>query len=308
MSQVIALVPARVGSKGIKHKNFRRFDGPLTLTSIAVGCAITAGCDIVAVSSDAQPAAPDWLPAHPSRPWIRRPAELASDTAPMLAVVQHALEAIPGEPDDVIVLLQPTQPFRKPEHITEAIRLLRETQADSVVSVVPLPLTHSPDFAQTIHKGRLTGWLQHFDVVDDGGCDCEPQCSWHAPQRPALSRRQDARPAYIRDGTCYTFRRETVTKYRTIYGRYCVPLVIHPNDTCQLDDESDWLNVVERWEKREALPGVRSRETSSGLLQERDLHTEARCDMSPVSDCDGGQATTGSDGCRSMSEMPTSSR
>jgi CMP-N-acetylneuraminic acid synthetase len=43
------------------------------------------------------------------------------------------------------VLLQPTQPFRKPEHVQQAIQLLQETQADSVVSVVPLPLTHSPD-------------------------------------------------------------------------------------------------------------------------------------------------------------------
>jgi CMP-N-acetylneuraminic acid synthetase len=81
----------------------------------------------------------------------------AQDDTPMIEVVQHA------EPDprdrglDIIVLLQPTQPFRTPEHVQQAIRLLQETQADSVVSVVPLPLSHSPMLYNSIETTKY-GW------------------------------------------------------------------------------------------------------------------------------------------------------
>jgi N-acylneuraminate cytidylyltransferase len=147
----------------------------------------------------------------------------------MLAVVQHALKAIPGAPDDIIVLLQPTQPFRTPAHVTEAIRLLRETQADSVVSVVPLPLTHHPAFVCGFTADQLWGFDHSLY------------------ERP--TRRQDVSPVCRMDGTVYAFRRQTVTEHGSIFGVECRPLLIDPADSCELDTMLDWEHVQQRWKQ-----------------------------------------------------------
>lgn len=164
--------------------------------------------------------------------WIRRPAELAQDDTPMIAVVRHALDAIPGEPDDIIILLQPTQPLRKPKHVQEAIRILKETQADSVVSVVPLPLTHDWTFQLRMDAfGKLVPWI-HRDWTH------LPTC------------RQEVIQSYIRDGTVYAFRRRTVVQHGNIYGRDVRPLLIDPADSCELDTELQWDALEKRWQAR----------------------------------------------------------
>jgi CMP-N,N'-diacetyllegionaminic acid synthase len=146
----------------------------------------------------------------------------------MLAVVKHALQQLPGAEDDIFLLLQPTQPFRTADHLREAVRLLRETQAESVVSVVELPLTHSPDMLGLIVGTRLVPWNEQ---------------GWP-------TRRQEATPAYKRDGTVYAFWRRTVSRAGDIYGCPCVPLIIPPEQSCELDTESDWREVERRWKER----------------------------------------------------------
>lgn len=171
-------------------------------------------------------------PAYRIGHWIRRPAALAQDDTPMLAVVQHALGLIAGAQEDIIVLLQPTQPFRTPQHVREAIVLLESSGADSVVSVVPLPLSQSPDLQLKILDATIL-------IPWDG-----------RPWPRMLTRRQDARQTYIRDGTVYAFRRRTVTEHGTIYGADVRPLVIDPADSCEMDTELDWAEAVRRWEAR----------------------------------------------------------
>ncbi len=85
-----------------------------------------------------------------------RPASLAADDTPMLPVVRHAIDALSasGWTPDVIVLLQPTSPLRRPSHVRDAVTMLRETKADSVVTVVELPRHLSPDYVMRIEDGR----------------------------------------------------------------------------------------------------------------------------------------------------------
>lgn len=228
MGQVLALIPARSGSKGIPGKNFRPLGGK-PLWQHAYECAKAAGCEPV-MSSDANilPYSGEGLLGMR---FLQRPAELAQDDTPMTDVVKHALAQTPGPPDDIIVLLQPTQPLRKPEHVREAVRLLQETWADSVVSVVELPLTHDWTFQLRVDSfGRLVPWI-HRDWT-------------HLP-----AGRQDVLPSYIRDGTVYAFTRATVERHGTIYGQDARPLIIDPADTCELDTEADWAAVVARWER-----------------------------------------------------------
>ena len=145
----------------------------------------------------------------------------------MIDVVKHALEAIPGPPEQIVVLLQPTQPLRQPKHVMEAIRLLRETpEADSVVSVVEIPQTHHPAFTCTVHAGRL-----------------HPQQGlwWVVPRT-----RQAVDPVYIRDGTVYAFRRGSVVEYDDLYGMVTLALIIPPEENCPLDTPEEWAEAERR--------------------------------------------------------------
>lgn len=226
---VLALIPARSGSKGIANKNFRTFGGTC-LAQLAYECALAAGCDPIVLTTDVEFSG---AVAIPPAVLLKRPPDLASDTAAMVDVVKHALGEIAGQPDDVILLVQPTQPLRRPEHLKAAIALLQASGADSVVSVVPVPLTHSPDLVCEIEpSGRLAGWGHEYVGV-------------YQP-----TRRQDARRAYIRDGTVYAFRRQTVERFGDIYGYDVRPLLIDPADSCELDTEADWLEVERRWKER----------------------------------------------------------
>ena len=150
-----------------------------------------------------------------------RPASLAADDTPMVPVIQHALAEIAkhGWSPDIIVLLQPTSPLRRSDHIRDAVSLLRESNADSVVTVVELPRHLSPDYVMRIDEGRLQPFL---------------------PDGARVTRRQDARPAYSRDGTVYAFRRATLEKFSGIYGEDCRPLLIDARESLSIDTQDDW--------------------------------------------------------------------
>ena len=76
-----------------------------------------------------------------------------------------------------------------------------------MVTVVELPRHLSPDYVMRIEEGRLVPFL---------------------PEGASVSRRQDARPAFVRDGTVYVFWRRTLRETRSIYGRDCRPLILSP--------------------------------------------------------------------------------
>ena len=226
---IYALIPARLGSRGVPNKNFRQLpdgSGPRHCFDRALFCAVDAGCEPIASTDAPKDVTGDWDEA---KVWIDRPLELCQDDTPMIDVVKHALAAVPGEPDDIWVLLQPTQPLRKPSHVTDAIARLRHSNADSVVSVVKLPRTHHPKFVLRVGaNNELKPWLTDLDI------DTQP------------SRRQEVSPVCIRDGTVYAFRRRTVTERGTIYGLNVQALVIDPSETCALDTPADWDALVAR--------------------------------------------------------------
>jgi CMP-N,N'-diacetyllegionaminic acid synthase len=230
MSKTIALIPARSGSKGIPNKNFRKL-GNRTLVGHAAHCACDANCDRIVISSDVVCGQEALSTCDVQRLlYLHRPAELATDTSAMYDVVKHAAETLQLANEDVIVLLQPTQPFRTPARVREAVQMLRETGADSVVSVVPLPLTHSPDAVLVL---GADGKLEPF-----------------APLWSGLRNRQDNLQVYKRDGTAYAFWVKTLREH-TIYGYDVRPLILDPSETCELDTEEQFAEVERRWKERE---------------------------------------------------------
>jgi len=217
---VLGVVPARAGSKGVPGKNVRPLSGRTLLEYAARAARESGVIDRVILSTDSPEIAEAGRRAGLEVPFMR-PAALAADDTPMLPVIQHALDEMlrGGWSADIIVLLQPTSPLRRPDHIRDAVNLLRETNADSVVTVVEVPRHLSPDYVMRIDEGRLKPFL---------------------PDGLRITRRQDARPAYSRDGTVYAFRRSTLERFGGIYGDDCRPLLIDARESLSIDTQDDW--------------------------------------------------------------------
>ena len=220
MSGVLGLVPARSGSKGVPGKNIRPLAGRTLLDYTARAAHDSGVLDRVVLSTDSDEVAEAGRRAGLEVPFSR-PASLAADDTPMLPVIRHAIETLAngGWQADIVVLLQPTSPLRRSDHIRSAVRMLRETNADSVVSVIELPRHLSPDYVMKIEGGVLKPFL---------------------PEGARMTRRQDARPAYSRDGTVYACWRRTIERFDSIYGDDCRPLVIDATDSLSIDSPADW--------------------------------------------------------------------
>ena len=219
-SVVLGVVPARGGSKGVPGKNVRPLAGHTLLEYAARAARESGVLDRLILSTDSPEIAETGRRAGLEVPFMR-PAALAGDDTPMLPVIQHALDEIVrgGWSADIIVLLQPTSPLRRPDHIRDAVNLLRATNADSVVTVVEVPRHLSPDYVMRIEEGRLRPFL---------------------PDGLRITRRQDARPAFSRDGTVYAFRRSTLERFGSIYGDDCRPLLVDARESLSIDTQDDW--------------------------------------------------------------------
>lgn len=217
---VLGLVPARGGSKGVPGKNVRPLAGHTLLEYTSRAARESGVLDRVILSTDSPEIAEAGRRSGLEVPFMR-PAALAADDTPMLPVIQHALAEIAhgGWSPDIIVLLQPTSPLRRPDHIRDAVNLLRVSNADSVVTVVEVPRHLSPDYVMRIDEGRLKPFL---------------------PDGARVTRRQDARAAYSRDGTVYAFRHATLERFGGIYGDDCRPLLIDSSESLSIDSPSDW--------------------------------------------------------------------
>ena len=217
---MLGIVPARAGSKGVPGKNIRPLAGRPLLEYVAQVAAEAGVFDRVILTTDSTEIAEVGRGAGLDVPFLR-PAALSEDETPMLPVVQHALSALAadGWSPDIVVLLQPTSPLRRPDHVRSAVTLLQESGADSVVSVVELPRHLSPDYVMRIENGTLRPFL---------------------PDGLRVTRRQDARPAYVRDGTVYAFRRDTLERFSDIYGSDCRPLLVPAAESLTIDTWDDW--------------------------------------------------------------------
>jgi CMP-N-acetylneuraminic acid synthetase len=227
---VLALVPARGGSKGVPRKNVAEITpGRTLLHYVAEAVERTERIDRVVLSTDDEEIARVGRQAGLEVPFLR-PRELAADDTPMLPVLRHAIDQVMagGWTPEYVVLLQPTSPCRRWQHIDEALSLLAAKGVDSVVTVVEVPKHLSPDYVMKIEEGTLRPFLS------DG---------------LRVTRRQDVRPAYYRDGTVYAFRRDTLDRFGNMYGDRCLPLVIDARESLSIDSPEDWAEARRRLEQ-----------------------------------------------------------
>jgi CMP-N,N'-diacetyllegionaminic acid synthase len=208
---VLALIPARGGSKGIPRKNLAALAGrPLLAWTIeaALGSRVVTRTVVSTEDGEIAAAARD-LGAEV----LARPPELAADDTPMQPVVVHALEAL--DAPEVLVLLQPTSPLRRSEHVDEAVDLLRASGADSVVSVVEVPHRYRPGSLMALDGDRLVR------LADDHAATRQEKPLVYARNGPAvLALRPD------RIGT-------------DLYGGDCRPYVMGARESLDVDEPFD---------------------------------------------------------------------
>lgn len=223
-SGVIAVVPARGGSKSIPRKNIRPLNGvPLLAYSIEAG--LSAGLvDRVIVSTDDREIAEVARSFGAEVPFLR-PDCLAGDATPDLPVFQHVLDWLhthEGTVPDIVVQLRPTSPLRPPDCIDRAIDLLRShPTADSVRGVVRT--------SQNPYK--------MWRIQPDGAM--APLLAGEGVE-PFNSPRQELPTTYWQTGHVDAIRTATILRQRSMTGSRILPLVIDPAYTCDIDDERDW--------------------------------------------------------------------
>lgn len=127
---MLAIIPARAGSKRLPHKN-KKFIGGKPMVRWAQDCAYAAGLDTVLTTDD--PATVNCMELRFGLSVLARPPELSTDTATSADVVLHVLRNYPAA--DSFVLLQPTSPLRTPQDLILAMGMFEESGASRLISV-----------------------------------------------------------------------------------------------------------------------------------------------------------------------------
>lgn len=218
--RVLGVIPARGGSKGVPRKNLRLLGGqPLIAWVIRAALNASTLTRTIVSTDDADIAeAARYLGADVP---FMRPAELASDEARAIPVIQHALlevERAEGSSYSHVVMLQPTSPFVRPSDVDGAVQLLTRTGADGVISVVDVG---------GAHPARMK-FMEGDRLIDPPFCE-------EIENQP----RQELTPMYIRSGAIYATRREVLLG-GSFKGRDCRAWVMPKDRSVNIDGEEDF--------------------------------------------------------------------
>lgn len=220
---VLAIIPARGGSKGVTNKNIRMIAGkPLIAYTIEASLkANTLTHTIVSTDSDEIASIAKGFGANVP---FMRPAELATDMAASLGVVQHAVKEMESRlacQFDAVVMLQPTCPLRTAEDIDHVVNQLFTTGAESVVSVVDVGGHHPLRMKRVVAGDRL------INYIEQGGEDMRP--------------RQVLPPTYIRNGALYVAKRDVIMEKQTFVGEDCRAYIMPGDRSVNIDVFEDFL-------------------------------------------------------------------
>ncbi|MDE2165856.1 MAG: acylneuraminate cytidylyltransferase family protein [Alphaproteobacteria bacterium] len=221
--RVLALIPARGGSKGLPGKNLRPLLGkPLIAWSIELGlsCKYT---DAVVVSTDDPNIAREAARLGADVPFMR-PTELASDTASTMDVLLHSLDELEKADRlfDIVVLLEPTSPLRDLSDVTGALeKLVNMRGIESVVGVARVESSH-PSYLFRIASGLL---------------------SPYQGVQPTGLRRQELDELYFLEGSVYASYVASLRTQRSFYHAHTAPWIVSWYKSLEIDDLAGLIAV-----------------------------------------------------------------
>lgn len=224
--RILAVVPARGGSKGVPLKNLHPLRGTPLVAHTGRVVQQVPSIDRAVVSTDHPEIAAEAVKAGLEAPFMR-PAEIAGDLVSDLQVLEHALttmEAIDRVTYDVVLMLQPTSPLRRPGHVLAVLEKLVTEGWDSVWTVSPTDLKYHP--------------LKQLIVSEDG------RMRYFDPAGVGIIARQQLEPVYHRNGVAYAFTRACLLEQRTILGARTAAVI--------LDDPVISIDTLEDFRRAEA--------------------------------------------------------
>ncbi|MEI7605822.1 MAG: acylneuraminate cytidylyltransferase family protein [Rhodospirillaceae bacterium] len=219
--RILALIPARGGSKGLTGKNIRPLLGkPLIGWSVEQALACPE-IDAVVVSTDDQAIADAAAASGAEVPFLR-PPELATDTASSIDVILHAIDTLEaaGRHFDILVLLEPTSPLREVSDLSGALEVLVSTPGvESVVSVAQVENVH-PAYLYRIEDGLLSpyGGMQATGV-----------------------RRQTLDSLYFLEGSVYASTVAALRSRRSFYHDHTAPWRVSRYKSLEIDELCDLI-------------------------------------------------------------------
>lgn len=217
--ELLAIIPARGGSKGIPRKNIKLLNGR-PLIHYTIEAALESKCvqDII-VSTDDEEIAAVSKATGINIPYLR-PGHLATDVSKTIDVIQYEINLFEDKNNCVVqnvILLQPTSPLRNSFDIDQAYSIYKEKKADSLQSVTTASV--HPYLLRKIEEGLLVPFMNGFE--DN-------------------LRRQDVSTAYQLNGAIYIFRRELLNTNSTLIGTKNYPYIMPPNRSIDIDDIMDF--------------------------------------------------------------------
>ena len=215
--KILGIIPARGGSKGIPKKNIIPIAGKPLLVWTIEAAKKSRIIDRIVVSSDSD----EILSVAKSHGVIglKRPADLATDDAPPEKTVLHAVRECRSQKyvSDFIVYLQPTSPLRTAEHINRAFELLRNKNANALISV-----------SQADSK-----FLKAFFLTKNGYLKSISKRAF-----PFMNR-QELPAVYLPNGAIYILRTRDFLKYRKFWIKNTLPFIMSPEESIDLDTLED---------------------------------------------------------------------
>jgi CMP-N-acetylneuraminic acid synthetase len=216
--KVVAVIPARAGSKGIPNKNLVDLGGkPLIAWSIEAAIQ-SKYIDKIIVTSDGEQIL-SAANAYPEVDTLKRPDELAQDHTPTAPVITHALKEcnITAEKYDHLILLQPTSPLRNSGHIDEAIAKMMSSDATALISVAE-PEHHPLKSFKKNAQGYLEG------IVNN-----------EYPFQP----RQALPKAYQPNGAIYIVEMNYFLSHENFYSDKTIEFLMSPESSIDIDTLND---------------------------------------------------------------------
>lgn len=217
-TKILAIIPARGGSKTIPRKNIKLLNGkPLIYYTIKESIKSKYLGRIIVSTEDKEISE---ISKKYGAEVIERPEELAKDETPTIDVIFHVLQVVKAENFEpgLVVLLQPTSPLRNAQDIDNAIELFLKNDCESVVSVCEVE--HSPYWSFEIENRYLKPIF--------GG-------------KYLNMRRQDLPKVYTPNGAIYVSTPEILRKYKSFYCSKTIPYIMPPERSVDIDNEIDFM-------------------------------------------------------------------
>lgn len=218
---MIAIIPARGGSKGLPDKNILEFNGKPLIVHAIEGALNAKSIDRVIVTTDSKKIADIAAQAGADVPFLR-PAELATDDAKAVDVYLHTIEYLMKTEKTKIekfMVLLPTAPLRTARHIDEAVELLKKENADTLVSM----------------KVAETPISWYFEKNENGRVK-----NANLGQGSALNNRQIEKEYYVPNGAIYILDYKLLKEKRTYYSENTVSYNMSSEESIDIDTKYEF--------------------------------------------------------------------